>query len=85
MYEASFLQHCERIEELRSEDLNELCAKTLELILLDQLVEVGREQFEDEAQVIFVDERISQPENVVLVVRIALLVQLSPRSADERG
>lgn len=85
MYEASFLQHCERIEELRSEDLNELCAKTLELILLDQLVEVGREQFEDEAQVIFVDERISQPENVVLVVRIALLVQLSPRSVDERG
>lgn len=85
MYEASFLQHCERIEELRSEDLNELCAKTLELILLDQLVEVGREQFEDEAQVIFVDERISQPENVVLVVRIALLVQLSPHSVDERG
>ncbi len=85
MYEASFLQHCERIEELRSEDLNELCAKALELILLDQLVEVGREQFEDEAQVIFVDERISQPENVVLVVRIALLVQLSPRSVDERG
>ena len=80
MYEARLLQNSEGIEQLGGENLHELSAETLELVLLDQLVQVGREQFEDEAQVVLVDERVAKPENVVLVVRVTLVVQLRSTS-----
>ena len=40
MDEPGLLKDCEGIEKLRSEDLDKLRAKTLELVLLDQLVQV---------------------------------------------
>lgn len=56
MNQPGFLQHRECVQELRRKDLYELRAEALELVLLDQLVQVGREQLEDEAQMVFVDE-----------------------------
>ena len=41
--EARVLQNGQRVEKLRHEDLDELGAETLELVLLNQLVEVGRQ------------------------------------------
>ena len=76
MNEARLLEHGERVQQLRGEHLDELRAEALELVLLDQLVQVGREQLENETQVVFVDERVPQSENVVLVMWIALLVEL---------
>jgi hypothetical protein len=64
---------------LTHEDLDQLRAQTLELILLDQLVKVRREKLKDEAQVASVDERIAETENVVFVVRIARFVELELR------
>ena len=58
MDEPGLLKDCEGIEKLRSEDLDKLRAKTLELVLLDQLVQVGREELKNETQVVFVDERV---------------------------
>ena len=54
--EPRFLQNRQSVEQLGREDLDELRAETLELVLLDQLVQVGREEFEDETQVVLVDE-----------------------------
>ncbi len=58
MDEPCLLQDSERIQELRGEDLHELGAEALELVLLDQLVQVRREELKDETQVIFVNERV---------------------------
>jgi hypothetical protein len=41
---------------LGREDFDELSAESLELILLDQLVEIGGQQLEDETQVVAVYE-----------------------------
>ena len=56
MYEPCVFQHGERVQKLGREDLDQLRAEALELVLLDKLVQVGREQLEDEAQMVFVDE-----------------------------
>ena len=58
MNEAGLLEYRERVQELGREDLHELRAETLELVLLDKLIKVRRQQLEDEAQVVFVDERV---------------------------
>ena len=59
MNESRLLQDRQGVEQLGSEDLYELRAETLELVLLDQLVQVGRQQLEDQTQMILVDERVS--------------------------
>lgn len=82
MYQSCVLQYCEGVQQLRREDLHELCAEPLELVLLDKLVEIRRKQLEHETQVILVDEGVPQPQNVMLVVRIALVVQLK-RPSDQ--
>jgi hypothetical protein len=46
------------------------------LVLLDEFVEVRAEQLKDEAQMRAVDERVAQSQDVVLVVRIRVFVQL---------
>ena len=48
----------------------------MELVLLDELVQVGRQQLKDKAQVVFVDERVPESKDVMLVVWVALLVEL---------
>ena len=85
MDQARVLEHGERVEELRGKDLDELRAEALELVLLDELVQIRREQLEHEAQVVPVDERVTQTQDVVLVVRIALVVQLFARMGRCQG
>ena len=77
--EPCFLQHRQRVQELTHEDLDQLGAQTLELILLDQLVKVRRQKLKDQAQMASMDERVAETENVVFVVRIARFVELELR------
>jgi hypothetical protein len=46
------------------------------LVLLDEFVKVGRQQFEDETQVTTVDKRVLEPEDVMLVPRVPCVVEL---------
>lgn len=46
------------IEELGGENLDELSAKPTKRVLLNQLVQVRREQLEDKTQVTLVDEGV---------------------------
>ena len=74
MNQPRVFEDAQRVEELRGEDFHELRAQALELVLLDQLVKVGREELEDETKMVFVDEGVSQPQYVVLVLRVALII-----------
>ena len=76
MYQPCLFQNIQGVQKLCGEDLYKLRAQTLELVLLDKLVEIRRQQLEDEAQVVFVDERVPQSQDVVLVLRVALAIQL---------
>ena len=49
-------EQAQAIQQLLRKDAHQRRAQPSELVLLDQLVEIGREQFKDEAQMIFVDE-----------------------------
>ena len=44
--------------------------------MFDQLVEVGRQEFEYQTQVVSVNERVAKTEDVVFVVWIALSIEL---------
>lgn len=74
--QSCFLEHGHGVQQLGGEHLDELCAETLELILFDELIEVGREQLEDETKVVAVNERVEQSEDMMFVLRITLIVQL---------
>jgi hypothetical protein len=74
--QASIFQYRQTFKELLREHLHELCAEALELVLLDEFVQVGRETFEDEAEVAFVRERLEHAKDVVSVARVVLLIQL---------
>jgi hypothetical protein len=76
MNQPRILQYRQAFQELVGEHLHQLGTKSLELILLDQLIEVRREALKDEAEVIFVDEGFLHPEDMMLVVRVVLRVQL---------
>jgi hypothetical protein len=41
MYKTCILEHRESVQQLRSKHFDELRAKTLKLVLLDELVKVG--------------------------------------------
>lgn len=58
MYQSCFFQDGHGVQQLCREHLHELSAETLELVLLDQLVQVGRQEFEDQTQMVLVDEGI---------------------------
>ena len=49
MNEPRVFQNSQGVKELSRENLDKLRAEALELILLDQFVQVRRQQFEDEA------------------------------------
>jgi hypothetical protein len=49
MYEPRLFQDSQSVKELGCEYLDKLRAEALELILLDQFVQVRRQQFEDKA------------------------------------
>jgi hypothetical protein len=56
VYQPRLLEHRQRVQQLGSKHLHELCTQPLELILLDQFVKVGRQELEHQTQVTTVDE-----------------------------
>ena len=76
MYQARLFENRKRVEELCREDLHELGTETLELILLYKLVKVRRQQLKDKAKMAAMNERVAQTQYMVLVVRIASIVEL---------
>jgi hypothetical protein len=76
MNEASFFEHRESIQKLSHENLYELRTQPLELILLDQLIEVGGKQLENKAKMAAVDERVAKAQNVMFIMGITGFVEL---------
>jgi len=74
--ESCFLEDGKSIEKLSHEDFDELGAETLELILFYEFVEVGGEELKDETEMVSVDKRVAEAEDVVFVGGIESLVQL---------
>jgi len=70
------LEHGEGIQQLSSKHLDELRAQTLELILFDEFVQVRRKKFENETEMVAVDKGIPQPQDVMFVPGITLVVEL---------
>ena len=56
MDEPGLLENCQCIQQLSREDFHELCTQALELVLLDELVQIGRQQLKHQTQVVLVDE-----------------------------
>lgn len=75
MDETGILKDGHGIEKLSHENFDKLCAKTLKLVLLDEFVEVGREEFEYETEVITVDEGVPETKDVMLIIGIAAFIQ----------
>lgn len=76
MDQSCVLEDCQTFQQLLSKDLDQLDTETLELVLLDQLVQVRREAFEDQAEMALVGERVVHTEDVVLVPWIVSIVEL---------
>lgn len=74
--ESCFFEDGESIEKLSHEDFDELGAETLELILFYEFIEVGGEELKDETEMVSVDKRVAEAEDVVFVGGIKSLVQL---------
>lgn len=77
MDQPGILQHGQTLQELLCEDFDQLRTETLELILLDELVQIGRKAFKDQTQMILVRKRLDHPDDVMRVVWIVLAVELS--------
>ena len=76
MDQSCVLEDRQTFQQLLSKDLDQLDTETLELVLLDQLVQIRREAFEDQAEMAFVGERVVHPEDVVLVPWVVGIVEL---------
>lgn len=48
MNQARLLEHAKTVKELLGEDAHQLQTQSLELVLLDKLVKIGRQAFEHE-------------------------------------
>jgi hypothetical protein len=55
-----------------SKDSHKGCAKTPELILLDQLVEINAQQLENQAEMLAMDECIFQSQEMMVIVLVEL-------------
>jgi hypothetical protein len=62
MYQLRFPQKGEAVDQLLREDSYEGRRQAAELVLLDQFVQIDTEEFEDEAEMLAVDEGIFQPQ-----------------------
>lgn len=76
MNQARFVQEGQAIQELLGENPDQCGTKTPELVLLDQFVQVDAEKLEDETQMLPVDERILESQQMVVVVLVELRVEL---------
>lgn len=70
-------QQAETVQKLLSKDSHESGAKTSELILLDQLVQIDREELKHQTQMLPVDERVLESHDVMIVVLVHTAVKLA--------
>ena len=75
MNDPGLIQNTKGIQQLRGKHADQTHAQSSELVLLDQLVQVHREQLKDQTQVTPVNEGILQSQNMVPIVHIVTLVQ----------
>ncbi len=61
MYQSSVLQHRQRIQQLSRKHLDKLQAQASELIVLDQLVEIGCQTLKDDAEMSMMNEAVQHP------------------------
>ena len=76
MNQPGVFEHRQAFEQLLRENLDELGTETLELVLLDQLVQVGRETFKDKTQVVLVGEGVVHSKDMIFVPWIVRVVEL---------
>ena len=51
-------------------------AEASELILLDQFIQIYRQQFKDQTKMLFVDESVLEAQNVMVVVLVHPAIEL---------
>jgi hypothetical protein len=78
--QAGFAKQTQAAQQLLGEDSHKSGAQSSELVLLDELVQVDRQQLEYQTQVLFVDECILESENVVVIVLVHASVELRANS-----
>jgi hypothetical protein len=78
--QTSLAKQTQAAQQLLGKDSHKSGAQSSELVLLDELVQVDRQQLEYQTQVLFVDESILESENVVVVVLIHTSVELHDNS-----
>lgn len=76
MNQARLFQDGQCVQQLRSKHLDELQAESAELVVLDEFVQVGRQAFKDDAQVLVMNELVPHTKNVMLVFRIGFAIEL---------
>lgn len=76
VYDVSAVHDCECVQDLNDEAANEGCAEAAELVLLDQLKEVHAQKLKHQAQVVSEDKVVEQPDHVVRVLGVVLIVKL---------
>lgn len=76
MDQARLFQDGQGIQQLRSKHLDELQTESAELVVLDEFVQVGRQAFKYDAQVLVMNELVAHTQNVMLVFRIGFAVEL---------
>jgi len=70
MYQFRLVQQTQTVQKLLCEDSYQRGAQTPKLVLLDQLVQIDRQQLEDQTQMLLVDEGVLQPQDVMIVILV---------------
>jgi hypothetical protein len=84
MDQSSFVEQRQAIEQLLGKDADKSCAEAAELVLLDELVQVDAEQFEDETQMLAMNKGIFETEEMVVVVFVEFCVELVRVSTQDK-
>lgn len=83
MDQSRLVQQCKPVKQLLCKNTNEGCAKTTELVLLDQLVQIYAQQLEYQTKMLLVDERVLEAQKVVIIVLIEFGIELKGVLAGE--
>lgn len=82
MDQSRLVQEGQTVQQLLSENPYQRGTKTPELVLLDQLVQVDAKKLEHQAQVLPVDERVLESQQMVVVVLVEFRIELCFLSAE---
>lgn len=85
MNQTCLVQKGQTIQELLCENPDQCGAKTPELVLLDQFIQIDAEKLKDQAQMLSMDESVLEPQEVMVVVFVKLGVELMLVSTVSRG